>query len=470
MLTLVALAALLQDEVFIPKSGKGPYLDALDKYEAALEASASDAVDAMTSILENSKIEKKECRLKIEKSAGDYKRGEFYPYQLRGRSRMKMAEGADRDKAIGLLEKAVADLEESVRRNVKSSEALLDEAKAQLKKLKDVAPGVDPEPEFRREWNALVSKSRFTAARDHVASKGGVLGAEKQKQYLADTEKQCADFVADAAKRFLNNLEDLRGVRTLTSMRRETFERDFELPPRADLISSSRELDFASALRPALAKIRDGGAALEPLVEQGVAAAAVVEKGENRWFLAIEKLVHEIVYEGIDGRTLKARDAAADQRRVLREECDALSRQWQNFDAKARQAGQANADFAKSLPARNFAPLFERFPVDDDSIKKVAADIQATADAEDPDRALADIEESLRRLRQRFDRLSVEARRTVVTYHIVAVALRGFLSGRTVDDVVRDLRTLGGELRDVGGATDVKAFGPRVGQVLEKLR
>ncbi len=518
MTAFLALLLLLQQEEFISKAAKGPYLEALDKYEQARNASAGDAVDMLTAIIESSKVEKKECKLKIEISSGNYKRVDFYPYQLRGQSRVKQAATAEPDRALTHLDKAIADFEESVKRGLKASDGPLGDAflargnvrvtmaesaerekaieildraikdfddatahgaagagasasaKQRVAALKAAATGVDPEPDFLREWRSLVNSGRFAAAKAHVGAKGGFLTDPKRQQYVKDVDIECDKYMASAAASFLTSLEDAGQLQRLKTMERETFARRFELPDGAELTVARDDFSWCRYVRDTLAVIREGKPFVAALLNHATNSIGIADKGGGvRWYKSVEALAYASVYEDIEKRAEESRNAPADRRAALRKEADELSRQWQDFDARVRQATDKK-DYASQIPARDFKPLFERFPVDDDSVKKYATDLLATAAAEDPDRALSEIEDALSKLWDKSERMSLESRRSIVTYRIVAAALRGFLKGSTVDDVTRSTRVLGSDLRGVGGALDVSSFGPKIQQVVEKLR
>lgn len=89
-----------------------------------------------------------------------------------------------------------------------------------------------------------------------------------------------------------------------------------------------------------------------------------------------------------------------------------------------------------------------------------------------PARALAEVARKLRDLRtdDRWKRLAIESRRTVVKLQLLAGALGAFLVGRSLDDAARKFRTLGRELKELGGALEERGFGTKVLQLFERLR
>lgn len=471
MLSLTVLLLLLpQEEKVIGRAAKDAYLSALKKYEEAadaLDTNPKAAEDLLTAILGDGKVVEKECKLKIEMRPGDpYKKADFFPYQLRGRARMKLAESAERERAMVHLTNAIADFKESEARKMPSSKALREDAEKRLQKLKNT--GVDPEPEFRRGWQGQVSRGEFPAAKSAV-EKADFLSAEKKKQYLADTESACRELFAGDVDRFLTSFEMLQGPRGLRSMSVSGFERGFELSDRKNLIVPMSAYDWCESARATLKLHRDGRDVLDALLQHGADAAMSKDAGSFRWFSAAEAFAVEIVREELDKKADAARTAAAEPRKKLRAEADALVKKWQDWDAKVRKSAASRTDFA-AMPKRDFASILDKFPVDDESLNKIIAQLHASAEADDPERALSDVESELEKMLAKFDRLPMEARRALLTYQIVAAALHAFLLGRSEDDVVRDLRRTAGRLKEEGGSFDVKGWGPKVQRVFERLR
>lgn len=468
-LVLSALLA-LQEEKVIGRAAKDPYLAALKKYDEAVESvekNPKHAVKLIDEILGDAKVVEKECKLKIEQRPGDpYKKADFFPYQIRGRAYAKQAETAERESAMELLKKAIDDFKESEARKLASSKPLREDAEKKLQKLK--TEGVDPEPEFRRSWQTLLSRGDFAAAKASV-EKADFLSSEKKKQYLGDTESACRELYTADADRFLTSLEMLQGPRGLRSMTNAAFDRGFELTDRKNLIVPHAAYEWCVAVRATLKTLRDGKDALDALLDHAVQSALSKDAGSFRWYTAAEALAFELVRDELDKRADEARNAAAEDRKKLRGQAEALVKKWQDFDAKARKAAGTRADFAQ-MPKREFTSILDKFPVDDESLNKILTQLQGTAEADDPDRALTDVETELDKMLSKFDRLPMETRRAVLTYQIVAAALHGFLLGRTEDDLVRDLKTTARRLREEGGSFEVKSFGPKIQKVFERLK
>lgn len=99
--------------------------------------------------------------LKFEVQSGDYSAPvAFYPYQYRGRARLKLAAAAKGvEEKRRLLAEGVADLQKSVEKGVESSGPLLAGAKAELAKLPPPPPPAPTPAElaaaWSKEWAAL---------------------------------------------------------------------------------------------------------------------------------------------------------------------------------------------------------------------------------------------------------------------------------------------------------------------------
>lgn len=110
----------------------------------------------------------------------------------------------------------------------------------------------------------------------------------------------------------------------------------------------------------------------------------------------------------------------------------------------------------------------ERYRIDL-SMAAIVARLMKSLEEDDPDLALADVEAYLKRYESKWDEIPKETRRVIVTYRVVAAALRGFLKDRSIDQVTDDLKSWRGKLKDVGGPFDEESFGPKVQEVLRRL-
>lgn len=103
------------------------------------------------------------------------------------------------------------------------------------------------------------------------------------------------------------------------------------------------------------------------------------------------------------------------------------------------------------------------------NMASIVARLLKSLEEDDPDLALADVEFHLKRYESKWDELPKETRRVVVTYRVVAAALRLFLKDKSVEQVADELKPWRGKLKDVGGPFDEESFGPKVREVLKRL-
>ncbi len=475
---MAALAAILfalaQEEVTIPRAGRDVYARSVPEAERAaglVDTDPQGVIDVLDPILDNARIEKRECRIRWEVAPGTYSRWyDFFPYQTRGKAHLKMAEKArdNPEKARALLEKAVKDFQASKDRGLAASGDLL--KKAQLA----IAGLSKPETvsrEFDDEWGRLIDAGRFVEARALVESdKGKLLPPDRRKAFLDDTSEKCRLFVDAAAQRFLRNLRQVSSPRQLEMMTPAGFERDFSLPDRSALLDSGLlpEYEWALEARAVLAEMRKKKEALEPLLRLAARAVPLAAKDYD-WFGSVEGLACEIVRARLAERAEEARTAPAGRRRELRAEAEALEARWKKFDADVRRAAAGQKKILDQLPSRSFAALLERFPVDVAVGQDIQRALMKTAEAADPDRALTEVLSRLDQLGAGWERLSVESRRELLRYRIVARALRGFLLGGTPERVAADLRLEGADYKAAGGAADEARFGPKVQKVFQLL-
>ena len=88
-MTILLLLIVLQQEERIPRTQNEAYLAASKEYEKAVKEWETDpkgSIEILNRILDNPKIEKRECRLRIEWQPGTEIRRDFFPHQLRGRA------------------------------------------------------------------------------------------------------------------------------------------------------------------------------------------------------------------------------------------------------------------------------------------------------------------------------------------------------------------------------------------------
>ncbi len=470
---LLVLALLGQAEHRISRTAKATYQDFVKKCDDAAriaESNPADAVKALDECITTTKIDKRECRLKFEIQSGTYGAAvDFFPHHWRGRARVKLAESAGKDEKIKLLESAIEDLQKSVDAGVKASEAHLETAQKLLEEAKRGGAAVDPLPAFERGLDDLLGAAKFVDAKKYVETKGDFLSAEKRAEYAKRIEDKCREQLKWSTDQFLDHVQALSTPNDVMRLSPAGFDRDFRLPAADTLVVTTPAFAWCVKARDAFAAMRAKKDALEALFDAAVEAVPLDEKGENPWFAAMERLAWAVVEDELRRRTDEAQAASADQRLKLRTEVEGLSKRWTAFQERLRKAAESRADFAATIPRRDPAAYLARFPVDATGLDKIVAALETSVHAEDPAKELAKVEEELRKIDR--GRLTLESRRRVASYRVVAASLRGFLDGKSVDQLASDLRDVSDELRSAGGPVDdLKRYGQKVLQVFERLR
>ncbi len=485
VLSILFAVPLSQDKVTIPRAKKAPYAKHDPKcLEAAgkIDSDPRGAIELLNAVLDERKLEKRECRIRWEILPGTYtKWRDFFPYRYRAQARMKLAESADSEKALTYLRGAEMDLAESARRGLASSNNLLttvrDRIKTREASLLPEDPDVpeDPEPKFRKDWTRLLNRNDFVGARKQITKKGGFLSASKRKNYLEETDLACVDFVESSVVDFLDTVESIQNLRALEKLSRSSFDRRFELPSDDDLTVVTPSYSWSVQFRDLLWLTRKGGDREKPevlgaLLEHAIKAESISKGGEAQAFLCVEKFAYEIIQSGIERRVTESRDAAAESRQEAQKESKALLSQWDTFSRDLRKAAKGKSAFLSEIPDRDFTEWMTQFPVDAGELEDLPSKILQSTKSNAPRKALSKIEGEIRELREQFDTLSIESRRSVVTWQIVVRSMGLFLKGDTVEDAIRDSRSLGSELKRLGGAFEVTSYGPKMKAVFQGLR
>src|ERR1700746_2003017 len=150
MMSALLVLLLLQDSEYVQKLDKVKYNLATrncKEAEKKLDSEENVAIDRLTRLIDDPDLSKKECNLYIQQTDQYDPPYAFFPYQYRARARLSLA--AKRKPPVekkAYLDEAVRDLQESVKRNVKSSAAYLDAAQAELKLLAEAAKTPAPAP------------------------------------------------------------------------------------------------------------------------------------------------------------------------------------------------------------------------------------------------------------------------------------------------------------------------------------
>ena len=484
-LMFLVLGMVPQEKVTISRAGKAPYAKQVPKcMEAAgkINSNPREAIELLDAVLEDGKVKERECRIRWSLLPGTYSKWyDFFPYRYRAQAKMKLAESADAEKALTYLRGAEMDLAESARRGLASSNNLLSSVRDRIKtreaSLSPDEPDVpeDPEPKFRKDWTRLLNRNDFIGARNHITKKGRFLSTTKKKGYLEDTDLACVDYVESSVVDFLDTVESIQNLRALEKLSRSSFDRRFELPSDDDLTVVTPSYSWSIQFRDLLWLTRKGGDREKPevlgaLLGHAIKAESISKEGEVQAFLSVEKFAHEIVQSGIERRVTASRDAAADSRQEAQKESKALLSQWETFSKNLRKAAKGKSAFLSEIPDRDFTEWMTQFPVDAGELKDLPAKVLKSTQSETPRKALSQIEGEIRGLRERFDTLSIESRRSVVTWQIVVRSMGLFLKGDTVEDAIRDSRSLGSELKRLGGAFEVTSYGPKMKAVFQGLR
>jgi hypothetical protein len=471
MIALLLFVASQSTET-VPKAHKEPYLKALSSCRQAigiLESEPEHALELLDKVLSNPKIRKRECLLRIELAPGTYSsRKEFFPYQVRGRVYMRLAEKGNPERN---LESAIRDLKESVSRGIGASREILQKAEARLEELrKEPPPETGNEEAFRKEWQALIESGRFAAAERHIESGSEILPDEERVDLISETRRRCRDFQEAATERFLVSLSRVRRPKDLTDLKPEEFDLLYALPDPGELVETTPSYGWCSALKPTLRKLGDGEEKLDVLLKHAIDSISLADEGENRWFLAVESLAFEIVRNGIERRATKAKDARAEDREILLLGAQTLGQQWRTFARRVRSAGRDRKGFPGTVPDRDVKALIGLFPRDAEGLSELVEALDACFDAKDPERAFLEIERSLTKHAEAWDRLTLESRRKIVTVMVIAASLRGSLEGKTAEAIAASLQGWKERAREVGILPEADRYGPKVAGVLSLLR
>ncbi len=463
---ILLLFALLfaQDSHSIPKTHKRTYTGAAEncrKAEKLVQPDPAEAVRLLTTIIDNKKIVKRECRLRIEMRSGTYSKWyDFHPYQFRGLAYLELAGKApNRNARINLLEKAETDFAESVSRNLPSSKPELDKVRETLLALQKEIIAEEKEPPFRKDWEALTDDGRFTAARKHVEEKGGFLSAEKKKQYLSDTEKKCLEALRTATLSFYRALRDHPESAALSGMDASRFQSRFRLPSRSDLVKTSYGYTWCRSVLNTLDRLRRGGDVLQALLTHGIEAIPLKAP-----LVFLEPLAWSIARNQVETLTKKSRDAPARERETLRRKADGVQETWNQFTKKVQDSAMRG-----KLPVRNFAPLFNRFPVEWKGAPALETSIETALESKNPVEALASLEKDLSNMKKEWDHLAIESRRDIVGHQITVGALRRLAALESVETTAEELEPFGKEWKSLGGSVPPDRFGPRVKEVFREM-
>jgi hypothetical protein len=481
-MTILLLAALLpalhpQDTRTVVRTEKSEYNTALVKYkeaEAMVESDPAGAIERMSELISNGKLRFIECLLRIEQRPSEFTDPyPFLPYQSRGTARVNQSKKLSGEAARKMMNLAIDDYTESVKRNVPSSADLLKAAQARLAKLTADETGpanptkADPVAKFREKWDPLLRDGRYKTARALLDKEGQELTDDQRKGFAATAEMQCRDFlvkeVADFRPRFVSAM-----ALGLDQKTPDEFDLIFALPAPAELVVSHPAIDWARRYVSAFRDVQSQRAPAHSLADAAVAAVPLEERVENPWFKAVEGAVFQSLRSAVAAEVDRARDAGKADRDKARAAADADLATWKAMVAKLDPKFVERHRFLGDHE-RQLVRLFDGFPAEVADLEKIDPAIDSAFGGESPDAELSKVEETLVGLESRPN-LPRESRQRLYTARVVVVALRGLLGGKSEEQVAGDLSAYRQKLRDAGGAGEVKKYGPRVEKVFAALR
>ena len=474
---LLALALVAQQDMTAFRTEKGVYLPAIKRCreaQALIDSDPFSAIEILDSIINNPKIKKVECRLRVEERASEYtKYYLFMPYQYRGRARMNRAAKSQGEAARRHLEPAIADFERSVRAGVTSSAGYLKTARARLAKLRvgtTPPPTVRPDPliAFRPRWQELILQKKFKSAVDYLRISGKELTAAQRATLDEEAKSECRRLVSRALLDFRRSLASLRSEEELTNLTDRDFRDAFALPDGAELVVTDAGLDWARAHVADLKAVQSKKAPGHSLLKAAMAAAPLVKKGVNPWVRPLLLVVFNSFKTVVSSKIDAARDAPKGERTRLRGEAEVIlaDLRLSTKDLAALVDKDFPARHGMNSKIKELNELLGNFPVDLAELAQI--DITACFSAPSPVAELDRVEKALRELAPRQG-VTLESRRTLHTRIVLVGALRGLLQGKTEKEVAADLEADAAKLKGVGGPENTATYGPRVSKVFEIL-
>jgi len=480
MTTFLILLLLLQQEEHVSRSQKAPYQDATrqcDRAQELIKEAPEEAVEILTRVIENRKIKKMECRLKIELRVGFFsKPHDFFPYQFRGKAFLSLAGKTNIPKeAEGFYQKAKKDFEESLRRKNQSSQIYLDEAKKQLLLLQKIDPPDDPIPvnpeiEFQEKWRTLLNQQKFRSAEALVETEGSVLPPEKRLEYKKKVTQECRKYISNVTSRFLIDLQRVVRQRDPFANLSKTLQEDLRLTKEEELTIRPATYRWCGELRSTLSQFeKKKKIRIDSLIDLAIQSIPLTEApATNPWLIAIGTLTHSHLLSEIKQHLAKAKNALKEDRMVHTLNATQLMEEWVRLETRVAKTGKTSP-FAPQMkkPLQDQIALF---PKDYDGLKQIEMELEKSIQSSDPERGLLKIERSLEKSRSKWRSLSLESRREIVRYIILCRALNRFFTGKTTEEITKELIPLGKELQGLGGSFTVTRFGPKIEELFQKLR
>ena len=475
-LALLALLPAPQQDQTVFRTEKGDYPVAIRDCQTAetlIDSDPRGAIEKLDAIINNPKIRKIECRIRIEERPAEYSPWYlFLPYQFRGRARMNLARKSDRDAAERLFTGAADDFQKSAEAGVKPSEDLRKAAQAEMEKLKasaaappDGAPPLDPLVRFTPGFQQLLRANRFKSARAFIESDGKDLTEAQRKSFADECDRRCRLYLAEQVEECRRRLVRLESLRDLTGMTDTALAALFYLPPPDELVTADPAWTWVREHVPVFREIRAGKAGGEALIPAAAAAASIVPDGTNSWFVSVEELAFQGTRDALRAEIDPARDAPKAERDARRVQAMKILGRWQGFveglDKKFIERHPAVRDHASEL-----GRMMGEFPVEIPELEQV--DIETCFAGAEPLKSLKDLGERLRGM-ETGKTVARESRLKLYAAIVTAEALRLLVEGKSEDEAARDLEPFGAKLKGLGGGVDAKKYGPRVQKIVEKL-
>jgi hypothetical protein len=466
--TALLMLLALQDNEYVLKLDKVKYnLAAKSCHDAELKIGTNDAaaVERLTRIIEDPELPKKECLLFIQQSDQYDPPVAFLPYQVRARARLSLAARTPvPSEKRALLNQAVADLEVSLRRNVKTSAALLDAAKEDLARL---APGPqDAAPAVRVRHAQLLAERRYQSARTLLDREGGSLPLKERTELAAQGEQACRAYLNEELRRFRGRLQAIAGIADLRTMTKDEFDLCFELPPPGEIAVVHPTIEWARQAAGVFREVRDGRKPAGALLAVAESAARLEENGEYPWLKLCSALVFRDFRDEIDRRVMECADAPKSSRDPMAAEIRERVEAWTGFAERLPPELRRHTAWVDD-DARTLRALADRQPHEAPGLE--GEDLRACFERFPPEPELAAFEARLRAI-ESGGGLTRESRQKLYTLLVAAQATRLLLEGQTEEEAGRRVRQDLESLRRVGGAVDPDRFGPRVRRITDALR
>jgi hypothetical protein len=479
MIPALMLLLLCQDNEYVQKLDKVKYnlaVRSCKEAERKLDSDEASAIDRLTRIIDDGDLSKKECTLFVQQTDVYDPPYAFLPFQYRARARMSLAaKAASPAEKKRQLDEAVRDLEESVKRNVKSSASYLEAAKAELQKLAAASaptpaapPPAPPEPPsvtlaaLRTKQAQLLAENRFQSARLLADREGAGLPAADRAELVSLAEKACRSYLTEEMRRFRGRVQRVASVADLRAMTKDEFEVTFELPPQAEIAIAHPAYDWARREAGVFADVwanRKPGSALLAAAEE---AAHLEEGGENPWFRICEGLAYQDLLGEVERRMTSIADAPKARRDQLNAEVRERLGTWTSFVEHLGARASWVDDHSKALRA-----LIDRQPRDPAELD--GEDLRSCFERFPVEPQLQALEDRLRKL-DAAGGLTRESRRKIFELLVAARSFRLFLEGKTEPEVCKGVRDDLENLVKLGGAADPDHFGPRIRRVYDSLR